>query len=81
MDKYLIGCDWKYIRLPKTDSNKEWLEWIDDTDRYDNINNLLRDLLELDGNIKYSSMPLYDIEAIILTRDGFDFGGSEGDDV
>lgn len=67
--KYFIGCDWKYIRLPQTETNRKWFDSLDVSgDDVCSINNLLEIMLKVDSDIKYSPMPLYDIEGAILTN-------------
>lgn len=60
--KLLIGCDWKYVQLPKL---KEYEDKIDAIDIY-MLFELLETLVKLNSDIKYSSSPRYDIEAQLL---------------
>ena len=53
----------KYINLPRTEEIERWLKAQDNLDFY---NQLLRHLVELDADVKYSQNPKVDIEAGIL---------------
>ena len=65
VEKYFIGCDWKYINIPKTQKYQDWLDAFSD----DNINftlEILNTVLKLNADIKYSATPKQDIEAVFL---------------
>lgn len=53
----------KYINLPRTEEIERWLKAQDNLDFY---NQLLRHLVKLDADVKYSQNPKADIEAGIL---------------
>ncbi len=53
----------KYINLPRTEEIERWLKAQDNLDFY---NQLLRHLVKLDADVKYSQNPKVDIEAGIL---------------
>lgn len=67
LNKYDLGCDWKYISLP---NSKEYLEKLDNLIKCQNedifIIDLVREFMEIDNAIKYSATPRYDIEARLL---------------
>lgn len=65
--KWGIGCDWKYLTLPKLDSYVEWLNDCDDNN-FENINYWLSVFVNLNADIKWSQSVKYDIEAIILVN-------------
>ena len=64
VQKYAVGCDWKYITIPQTNAVLEWLEHIDD---YDVCFDLLDKIMKLNADIKYSSSAKYDLEGCILS--------------
>lgn len=65
LNKFGIGCDWKYISIPRL---KEYEEWLNDTsdDEFGLLNELLAKVIRLNTDIKYSSTPKYEIEAVLL---------------
>jgi DNA polymerase-3 subunit gamma/tau len=67
VNKTLILSDldeaFKYINLPRTKEIESWLSAQDNLDFY---NQLLRHLVKLDADVKYSQNPKVDIEAGIL---------------
>lgn len=64
--KYFIGCDWKYIGIPKLKLYEDWLN-DNNTEYYINrITDLLDCVLEIDAHIRYSSTVKYDVEAYLL---------------
>jgi DNA polymerase-3 subunit gamma/tau len=67
IQKYAIGCDWKYINIPKLADYEKWLKTCDD---FDACHNILDCCLKLNSDIKYSSSPKLDIETafILLSR-------------
>ena len=60
--KLLIGCDWKYVQLPKLEVYKDAIDNVDVYLLYE----LIDTLVKLGNDIKYSSSPKYDIEAQLL---------------
>ena len=70
VQKYAIGCDWKYITIPQTNTVLEWLEH---RDNYDVCFDLLDKIMKLNADIKYSSSAKYDLEGCILS---FMMGGA-----
>jgi DNA polymerase-3 subunit gamma/tau len=71
-NKYELGCDWKYISIPRLDNYEKWLDTNVET-RVSFYLDLLDVLVELNTNIKYSATPKYEIEATFLTK----FSGDE----
>ena len=65
LNKYLLGCDWTYINIPAIEQNKVALSKFKESD-YNKLLHLLRTLIKLDADIKYSSTVKSDIEAIML---------------
>ena len=65
VQKYVIGCDWNYINLPKLPEYEKWLSKLGDQD-IDICLQLLQVLMKLNTEIKYSSAVKYDIEACLL---------------
>lgn len=65
--KYQIGADWKYISIPPLD---EYLDALDSFMSYD-VNHLLDTLIKLGADIKYSSTPKYDIEAVLFLESNY----------
>ena len=64
-NKYAIGCEWDYISLPKLDSYIDWLSTELDI-RSDFYNRMLKVVIDLNTDIKYSSAPKYEIESTLL---------------
>lgn len=69
VNKYAVGCDWKYISVPKLDEYQKWLDGLDDNDM-DMVWRLLDVVVRLNSNIKYSQSPKYDIEADLMLFTG-----------
>lgn len=63
--KYFIGCDWKYINLPKINIYENALENID-SNAFEYVNVMLESCLRLNADIKYSVNPKLDIETALL---------------
>ena len=67
LQKYYYVNDFKYIQIPGTYENKKWLEATVDSDSdMDTCFELLRELVRLNANIKWSQTPKYDIETAIM---------------
>lgn len=67
LQKYWFVKDFKYIQIPGIDSNKKWLD--DTVDFEENIDvcfELLRVLVKLNANIKWSQTPKYDLETELM---------------
>lgn len=70
IQKYAIGCDWKYINIPKINTYEKWLKNLT-ADEFDACSRLLDCCLKLNSDIKYSNSPKLDIEtAFILQYEG-----------
>jgi len=64
VNKYALGCDWKQMSIPRLDEYEKRLDaWIKDNDIF---TELLNEVVKLDNDIKYSSVPKCDIEARLL---------------
>ena len=65
LSKYGIGCDWKYLQLPRL---KEYEDWFKDCDShtFDSIERWLSVFVNLNADIKWSQSVKYDIEAVIV---------------
>lgn len=63
--KYVIGCPAKYISIPETAEYKEQLKQFTMED-LEVLDILIKKLLELSANIKYSASPKIDIEAALI---------------
>lgn len=72
ISKYLIGCDWRYINIPKLEEYENQLAHYGDY--YNDILDLLDVFVKLDASIKYSATPKQDIEAELIL---FMTGGKE----
>ena len=66
VQKYAIGCDWKYINVPKLSECEQWFE--DATHRIPEqmLLRLIDTVLKLSSDIKYSATAKLDIEARLL---------------
>ena len=65
LSKYGIGCDWKYLQLPRLKEYEEWLNECGGGD-FDEIENWLSVFVNLNADIKWSQSVKYDIEAAIV---------------
>ena len=68
LNKYYIGCDWKYINIPSTDSNIKWLKKLTDLESQDTLRWLLDKVVKINAEIKYMQNPKYYIEAMFMTE-------------
>ena len=67
LQKYYYVNDFKYIQIPGTKENKKWLDDTVNSDSdMDTCFELLRELVRLNANIKWSQTPKYDIETAIM---------------
>ena len=65
VQKYFIGCDWKYISIPKLAEYEEWLDSCGDFE--DGITHRLLEMcVKLNAEIKYSSTARLDIETAFM---------------
>lgn len=69
IQKYAIGCDWKYINIPRLNDYEKWMKDCSDED-FDSCGDILDCCLKLNSDIKYSASPKLDIETafILLNR-------------
>ena len=65
VQKYAIGCDWKYINIPKLTEYEKWLASLSNED-FETVRALARDIVKLNSTIKYSATPKLDVEADLL---------------
>lgn len=63
--KYSVGCEFKYLQLPELDTYKKELDSYRDWE-FHFINKLLKEVIQLNSDIKYSSYPKADIEAKLM---------------
>lgn len=65
INKYVICNSFDYLQIPATEDNKEWMDSLEDYDKgicYE----LLKSIMKLNIDIKYSQTPKYDIEATLI---------------
>lgn len=65
LSKWGIGCDWKYLTLPKLKDYEQWLKDCGDRE-FDAITKWLSVFINLNADIKWSQSVKYDIEASIV---------------
>lgn len=70
LSKWGIGCDWRYLTLPKLADYEQWLEDCGDIE-FTAINDWLSVFVNLNADIKWSQSVKYDIEAsIVINSEG-----------
>jgi DNA polymerase-3 subunit gamma/tau len=69
IQKYAIGCDWKYINIPKINTYEKWLKNLT-ADEFTICSRLLDCCLKLNSDIKYSNSPKLDIETGFILQYG-----------
>jgi len=67
LDKYSLGCDWKYLQMPKLTDYETALESYGE-DEWDDIHRWLSVFVKLNADIKWSQSVKYDIEATIIVN-------------
>lgn len=67
LDKYSIGCDWKYLQIPRLSDYEKAVTSYDDNE-WNLIHNWLKIFVQLNADIKWSQSVKYDIEATILVN-------------
>ena len=67
LDKYSLGCDWKYLQMPKLTDYEKALESYGE-DEWDEIHKWLSIFVQLNADIKWSQSVKYDIEAAIIVN-------------
>ena len=65
IDKYGLGCDWCYLKIPRLSEYEKWLKDCDDSS-FSLIESWLSVFVNLNSDIKWSQSVKYDIEAAIL---------------
>ena len=65
LSKWGIGCDWKYLTLPKLADYEQWLKDCGDRE-FNQIDKWLSVFVNLNADIKWSQSVKYDIEASIV---------------
>lgn len=66
VQKVAIGCDWKYINIPKLDTYEKWLSDMSDYE-FDVCLRLMDLMMRMNMEVKYSSSVKYDLEAALVT--------------
>ena len=70
LSKWEIGCDWKYLQIPRLKQYEDWLKECDDTN-FNAIIDWLSVFVNLNTDIKWSQSVKYDIEAsIVINSEG-----------
>lgn len=64
IQKFGVGCDWKYLQVPKIEDYEDWFEDLKSHD-YDKLESVLKAMIKLNADIKWSSTPKYDLEAVL----------------
>ena len=64
IQKFGVGCDWKYLQIPKIEDYEDWFEDLKSHD-YDVLESVLKAMIKLNADIKWSSTPKYDLEAVL----------------
>lgn len=67
IQKFGVGCDWKYLQVPKIEDYEDWFEDLKSED-YDRLESVLNAMIKLNADIKWSSTPKYDLEAVLFTE-------------
>lgn len=67
LSKWGIGCDWKYLTLPKLADYEQWLKDCGDRE-FNEIDKWLSVFVNLNADIKWSQSVKYDIQATILVN-------------
>lgn len=65
VDKYGIGCDWKYLQLPRLEDYELWLKDCGNSE-FSAVEFWLSVFVNLNADIKWSQSVKYDIEATIM---------------
>ena len=62
-----MGCDWKYLQIPRLNDYEKWLDELNSED-YDILEDILDTFIKLNADIKWSSTPKYDLEAVLMVK-------------
>ena len=65
IEKYKIGCEWRYLNLPKLEQYEDWLNKLGRVD-YGIVDKLLDSMMELNSQIKYSDTAKLDVEVELM---------------
>lgn len=65
LSKWGIGCDWKYLTIPRLADYEQWLKDCGERE-FEFIRNWLSVFINLNADIKWSQSVKYDIEAAII---------------
>ena len=65
VDKYGLGCEWKYIQIPRLAEYEKWLKECGDSE-FGIVERWLSIFVNLNADIKWSQTVKYDIEAAII---------------
>lgn len=65
IQKYSIGCDWKYINIPRLNTYEDWLEQTT-SEEFDVYQRLMEVIIRLNSEIKYSATAKLDVEAALF---------------
>ena len=65
IEKYGVGCELHLLQIPALD---EYVEWLDNCDEgiCDYLKTVLKRIIQLNSEIKYSAYPKADVEAVLL---------------
>ena len=66
VQKVAIGCDWKYINIPRLDTYERWLNDMGEYE-FGVCMELLELMMRINTEVKNSSAVKYDIEAYLVT--------------
>lgn len=69
IQKYAIGCDWRYINIPKLSDYEKWLVECKENE-FNQCYKILECCLKLNSDIKYSNNPKLDIETAFILQYG-----------
>ena len=67
LSKWGIGCDWKYIQIPRLKEYEDWMKECGDSE-FSTIEVWLSVFVNLNADIKWSQSAKYDIEAAIMIQ-------------
>ena len=65
IEKYGVGCPFSLLQVPKLDDYVKWFEECGDGD-FIYLQTVLKQIIQLNANIKYSVYPKADVEATLL---------------
>lgn len=65
IEKYGVGCPFELLQVPKLDNYVEWMGQLGEDD-FGYLQTVLKRLIQLNADIKYSAYPKADVEAVLL---------------